>query len=196
MDFENLVRKQFTTEPFRERAVEIMQRANALEADIERRFKEIDQDPELSKQGKGNAQSRAFEQARGRLKELENLAAEWEQKHARQLEQVTEPGPDPDDTVSAIRMREIRDLLRQKDPGEILSILRDASDSGDMETIRAIEDAPRSFPLGDPDGVARFRENRLSQKFPQQMEKASNQREMAEVIRQALNFIERKYTQA
>lgn len=81
---------------------------------------------------------------------------------------------DPTDMVSELQRREIRDNMKGKSKGEVLALYKAAIDEGDMLTIQAIENAPRSFPLIDPQTLETYKKFRLAQKNPKTVAKMND----------------------
>ena len=128
-------------------------------------IREAEESEELTPLGKREAIKRALDKAHGALepheKDVERLAATVASTRAKALERKsTERTPD------AIAMeREIRDRLMAEKADPLLIDVQyySALGRGDDVFVRAVENAPASFPLISPDARQRGQEHRLAE---------------------------------
>jgi len=126
----------------------------------------IKRNEDLSDSGKLRQLAEFGEQAlSAQLKKIESdwqAAERKEQSLEKDLDALDRlDGNDPQ--VSELQAREVRDMLRKLDQGAVLKKYEEAMQRGDMQLIKAVENAPKAFPVADPDVVAQLRKKRLSQ---------------------------------
>jgi hypothetical protein len=100
--------------------------------------------------------------------------------------------PDNADSRSAVREQEIRSHFRDKPAGEILKALQEAEENEDYETLRAIEQAPRSIMLEPKDQIQAFRIARLKRSFPSEMGRYEDWGKVKEILQAAQETLARR----
>jgi hypothetical protein len=100
--------------------------------------------------------------------------------------------PDNTDSRSAVREQEIRHHFKDMPAGEILTALKQADENGDYETLRAIEQAPRSLMLEPKDQIQAFRIARLKRNFPSEMGRYEDWGKVKEILQVAKGALERR----
>jgi hypothetical protein len=100
--------------------------------------------------------------------------------------------PDNADSRSAVREQEIRQHFKDKPAGEILAALKEAEENEDYETLRAIEQAPRSIMLEPKDQIQAFRNARLKRNFPSEMGRYEDWGKVKEILQTAKEALERR----
>jgi hypothetical protein len=71
-----------------------------------------------------------------------------------------------DDVVYALEQREIRDYLRQLDPLELESFVREAAANGDDRILSAVSNSPISFKLATAGLINKIASQRLEAQYP------------------------------
>lgn len=181
-DWQAMLRGQFQLDTFVEQAQRYIDQANEVEQIIHDRRTEIDHNANLSPQGRNNALAQIRERLRPRVREFAVDAEGWRGTRQREEAKRIEPEPEGEALVVAMRAQEIRQLLRGADQGAVLGVLQKAGEDGDMETVRAIENAPKFAPLADVDAIARMREGRLAKRFPEGTARIADQTALIELL--------------
>jgi hypothetical protein len=192
-DYANLVRPDsFSDGAYAEKASEVMATATELERNVGTMVEAINKDHRLSAAGKREQRLDVASRYQKQIDELENEAAAIERAHEKTMGAMTETMPDPSDPAAETRQGEIRAYLRGLDAGEIRKVYQRACDEDDLETIAAIERAPKSLAVVDADTIERFRLQRLQRKYPTLAKKAANQQALAQTIRGGSAYLKRR----
>ncbi|MCF8112147.1 MAG: hypothetical protein K9J85_11770 [Desulfobacteraceae bacterium] len=145
-----------------------------MEERLQRGKTEVDQNTDLSDQGRRRRLrelaekeinpkiKRADNRIEGLTRGRENLMADI---------QGYEAIPDATDSRAAVREQEIRAFFRGKNAGEILKAHEKTAEAEDYETLRAIENAPRSIALEPADEIQKAKHRRLKKRYPGEMQK-------------------------
>jgi len=181
-DWEATLREQFQGERFQQEAQRLVNEANTLEGVIHDQRQKIDNNADLSPQGRNNSLARMRESLRPRVQQFADKAQEFRDIRKRERAKRIEPEPEGDPATIASRAREIRDQLRGMEQGDVLRVLQQAGRDGDIETVRAIEGAPKVAPLADPEAIERVREERLAETFPEATQRLSDQSELIDLL--------------
>lgn len=126
-------------------------------ADIAR----IEQSPDLTPMGRAKKAAARRAEASKALNPLRATIQRTQSRLNDTERAALPPWPLPQDPATIARDPEIRDRLMGKESLEVWQLAIDAVERGDDDFLRAVEQAPRAFPLLAPDHAAYVRQMRL-----------------------------------
>lgn len=145
---------------------EKLAKVSDLLADTLTQKQKIVDNPKLTAQGKAEPLQKIQEKALNDLQRMVPEPEKFDQFRADWKTKLQEPAADRQDVAAQVRLEGIRSRLYALDVSDRLKIYVSAIENDDLETVEAIETAPKSFPIVNAKEIERFRKMRLEKKFP------------------------------
>ena len=138
-----------------EQGKETLTKIENIMSDFRSEKARISQDGDLSKQGQATKLAGLSATTGEQLQNIiHHELATFDSRIAQLSEQIRPQNPSSNELLEHAMQKEVRDKLYSMDPLEVLGLYKDLSISGaDDLTMRAIEQAPASFPLIDDPAV-------------------------------------------
>jgi hypothetical protein len=121
---------------------------------------------EFTAKGKQNAIAELRKELEKQLRDWHSFVKHYDDQIG-QLKNSMQPTEHRrDDVVYALEQREIRDYLRQLDPLELESFVREAAANGDDRILSAVSNSPISFKLATAGLINKIASQRLEAQYP------------------------------
>jgi len=159
---------------------------------------EVDQNTDLSDQGRRRRlRDLAEKEVKPKIKRADNRIEGLTRGRKNLMADIQgyEAIPDSTDSRAAVREQEIRAFFRGKDAGEILKAHEKAAEAEDYETLRAIENAPRSIALEPADEIQQAKHRRLKKRYPAEMQKYEDWGDALEIYETIKRSLEKRMDQ-
>ncbi|WP_447979026.1 hypothetical protein [Candidatus Nitrospira bockiana] len=163
-----------------------LERVERVMIDFEKERRRIDEDPRYSSVGQLEAKEKLVQATIKELDQIRSDARHYPDQIS-QVERQMQIDPQDDNPVLAfIREQEIRSQLRGMDPLEVERLYKEAARGGDIEFMRAVERAPRAFPIVKPDLIQEGQTILRQARFPELTKKVQELRRIDETLNSLL----------